>query len=122
MPFLNTEYFLFMIKETKESYPSPISSNICVSTYSYRVSNKPVLHPEFKRSVKELPKTYNLDFKKRFYKFINTYGTHYITKVILVYNLLHMWITKAQNASTTQYTASQIINQKCACVTFLFCR
>ncbi len=59
-------------------------------TYSYRVSNKPVLHPEFKRSVKELPKTYNLDFKNRFYKFINTYGTHYITKVILVYNLLHM--------------------------------
>lgn len=55
-----------------------------MSTYSYRVSNKPVLHPEFKRSVKELPKTYNLDLKPRFYKFINTYGTHYITKVILV--------------------------------------
>lgn len=55
-----------------------------MSTYSYRISNKPVLHPEFKRSVKELPKTYNLDFKPRFYKFINTFGTHYITKVISV--------------------------------------
>ncbi len=33
-----------------------------------------------------------------------------------------MWITKAQNASTTQYTAIQIMNQKCARVTFLFCQ
>lgn len=67
-----------------------------MSTHSYRVSSKPVLHPEFKRSLKELPKMYNLDYKKRFYKFINTYGTHYITKVILVLSTLqftpHVWI------------------------------
>uniref|UniRef100_A0A8C2D4L5 Perforin 1.1 n=1 Tax=Cyprinus carpio TaxID=7962 RepID=A0A8C2D4L5_CYPCA len=79
----NSKLAEYSMEKTKRDKYNFASQSISCSFYSYRVSNKPVLHPEFKRSVKELPKTYNLDFKKRFYKFINTYGTHYITKVTL---------------------------------------
>lgn len=48
---------------------------------SYRVSNKPLIHPEFKQALSQLPKQYNPQFKPRFYKLIDTFGTHYITKV-----------------------------------------
>ncbi|XP_072549615.1 perforin-1-like isoform X2 [Salminus brasiliensis] len=54
-----------------------------VSCGYYRVSNKPLLHPEFKRSVSQLPKQYSPDFKSRFYKLIDNFGTHFITKVTL---------------------------------------
>ncbi|XP_059414109.1 perforin-1-like [Carassius carassius] len=73
----------YSMEKTKKDKYNFASQSVSCSFYSYRVSNLPVLHPEFKRSVKELPKIYNLNFKKRFYKFINTYGTHYITKVTL---------------------------------------
>lgn len=49
--------------------------------FSYRVSNKPVIHPEFKRALTQLPKLYNPQYKSRFYKLIDKFGTHFITKV-----------------------------------------
>ncbi|XP_056309583.1 perforin-1.1 [Danio aesculapii] len=73
----------YSMEKTKKDKFNFASQSISCAYYSYRVSSKPVLHPEFRRSVKELPKTYNLQFKPRFYKFINTFGTHYITKVTL---------------------------------------
>ncbi|XP_057202627.1 perforin-1.1 [Triplophysa rosa] len=79
----NSKLAEYSMEKTKKDKFSFASQSISCAFYSYRVSNKPVLHPEFKRSMKELPKTYNIDFKQRFYKFINTYGTHYITKVTL---------------------------------------
>ncbi|KAK2916299.1 hypothetical protein Q8A67_000673 [Cirrhinus molitorella] len=79
----NSKLAEFSMERTKRDKYNFASQSISCSFYSYRVSNKPVLHPEFKRSLKELPKMYNLEFKKRFYKFINNYGTHYITKVTL---------------------------------------
>lgn len=48
---------------------------------SYRVSNKPVIHPEFKKALSKLPKQYQSQFKSRFYKLIDNFGTHFITKV-----------------------------------------
>ncbi|KAA0705725.1 Perforin-1 [Triplophysa tibetana] len=79
----NSKLAEYSMEKTKKDKFSFASQSISCAFYSYRVSNKPVLHPEFKRSIKELPKMYNIDFKQRFYKFINTYGTHYITKVTL---------------------------------------
>lgn len=48
---------------------------------SYRVSSTPRLHKEFRKAVKDLPKTYSPEFKQRFYSLIDNFGTHYITKV-----------------------------------------
>lgn len=79
----NSKLAEYSMEKTKKDKFSFASQSVSCAFYSYRISNKPVLHPDFKRSIKELPKTYNLDFKQRFYKFINTYGTHYITKVTL---------------------------------------
>ncbi|XP_051572384.1 perforin-1-like [Myxocyprinus asiaticus] len=79
----NSKLAEYSMEKTKKDKFSFASQSISCAFYSYRVSHKPMLHPEFKRSVKELPKEYNTDFKQRFYKFINTYGTHYITKVTL---------------------------------------
>lgn len=49
--------------------------------HSYRVSKSPRLHPEFHYAVKKLPSKYSPDSKQHFYKLIDTFGTHYITKV-----------------------------------------
>ena len=48
---------------------------------SFRVVHKPRLHKEFKAALKDLPKTFSPENKQRFYKLIDTYGTHYITQV-----------------------------------------
>ena len=52
-----------------------------LSTNSYRVSGQPKLHREFKTAVKNLPKIYQQENKQRYYKLIDNFGTHYITKV-----------------------------------------
>uniref|UniRef100_UPI0009B3188A perforin-1-like n=1 Tax=Monopterus albus TaxID=43700 RepID=UPI0009B3188A len=51
--------------------------------YSYRVSSRPKLHKEFHQVLKQLPKVYNPESKQQFYKLIDNFGTHYITKVKL---------------------------------------
>lgn len=52
-----------------------------VTTHSYRVSGTPKLHKEFRNAVNQLPKTYSPENKHQFYKLIDNFGTHYITKV-----------------------------------------
>ncbi|XP_030645633.1 perforin-1-like [Chanos chanos] len=74
------EYSMEKTKKDKFSFTSHKTS---CEYYSYRVSNKPLLHREFKRTVKNLPKIYNGQHKQRFYKLIDSFGTHYITKVTL---------------------------------------
>lgn len=61
---------------------------------SYRVSNRPIIHPEFNQSLRELPKRYSPQFKPRFHKLIDKYGTHYITKVTQAQRVVlirHFW-------------------------------
>ncbi len=53
----------------------------CLTENSYRVSGTPKLHREFRKAVKQLPKIYSPEYKQRFYKLIDNFGTHYITKV-----------------------------------------
>jgi len=40
-----------------------------------------MLHNEFKKAVKQLPEVYSPESKQHFYKLIDNFGTHYITKV-----------------------------------------
>lgn len=48
---------------------------------SYRVRSSPQLHREFRYALRQLPSKYSPDSKRHFYKLIETFGTHYITKV-----------------------------------------
>ncbi|KAJ3600946.1 hypothetical protein NHX12_031919 [Muraenolepis orangiensis] len=71
------------MEKTKSDKFSFTSHSISCEFYSYRIVHRPKLHREFRAALKDLPKTYDPEHKQRFYKLIDTFGTHYITKVKL---------------------------------------
>lgn len=73
----------YAMEKTKNDKFSFASHSMSCEYYSYRVSSTPKLHREFQRAVKQLPKIYSAQYKQRFYKLIDDFGTHYITKVKL---------------------------------------
>ncbi|KAG7459901.1 hypothetical protein MATL_G00215610 [Megalops atlanticus] len=73
----------YSMEKTKKDKFSFTSHQVSCRYYSYRLSNNPRLHPEFKRAVKRLPKKYDHDSKRHYYRLIDNFGTHYITKVDL---------------------------------------
>ncbi|CAJ1076342.1 perforin-1-like [Xyrichtys novacula] len=73
----------YSMEKTKNDKFSFTSQSMACEYYNYRVSVKPKLHREFRQAVKDLPKVYNHENKQRFYKLIDIFGTHYITKVKL---------------------------------------
>ncbi|XP_054861318.1 perforin-1-like isoform X1 [Amphiprion ocellaris] len=73
----------YSMEKTKNDKFSFASHSMSCEYYSYRVSSTPKLHREFNRAVKQLPKIYSAQYKQRFYKLIDNFGTHYITKVKL---------------------------------------
>lgn len=79
----NSKLAEYSMEKTKKDRFSFTSHSVSCGYYNYRVSNKPLIHPEFKQALSQLPKQYNPQFKPRFYKLIDTFGTHYITKVTL---------------------------------------
>ncbi|TSQ24002.1 Perforin-1 [Bagarius yarrelli] len=70
----------YSMEKTKNDKYSFTSHSMSCGYYRYRVSNSPLLHSELKREIRKLPKTYN---QHRYFKLINKFGTHYITKVTL---------------------------------------
>ncbi|XP_041812424.1 perforin-1-like [Chelmon rostratus] len=73
----------YSMEKTKNDKFSFTSHSMSCEYYSYRVSGTPKLHKEFNKAVKQLPKVYSPENKQRFYKLIDNFGTHYITKVKL---------------------------------------
>uniref|UniRef100_A0A3Q1FC07 Uncharacterized protein n=1 Tax=Acanthochromis polyacanthus TaxID=80966 RepID=A0A3Q1FC07_9TELE len=73
----------YSMEKTKNDKFSFATHSMSCEYYSYRVSSTPELHREFKRAVEQLPKIYSAESKDRFYKVIDNFGTHYITKVKL---------------------------------------
>ncbi|XP_051797118.1 perforin-1-like isoform X2 [Acanthochromis polyacanthus] len=73
----------YSMEKTKNDKFSFTTHSMSCEYYSYRVSSTPELHREFKRAVEQLPKIYSAESKDRFYKVIDNFGTHYITKVKL---------------------------------------
>ncbi|XP_076609030.1 perforin-1-like [Chaetodon auriga] len=71
----------YSMEKTKNDKFSFTSHSMSCEYYSYRVSVTPKLHKEFRKAVKQLPKIYSPENKQRFYKLIDNFGTHYITKV-----------------------------------------
>ncbi|KAM8723515.1 perforin-1-like isoform 1-T2 [Acanthopagrus schlegelii] len=73
----------YSMEKTKNDKFSFTSQSMSCEYYSYRLSGTPMLHKEFQTAVKQLPKTYSPKTKQQFYKLIDNFGTHYITKVKL---------------------------------------
>ncbi|TSQ24003.1 Perforin-1 [Bagarius yarrelli] len=79
----NSKLAEYSMEKTKKDKFSFTSHSVSCEYYSYRVSSKPLIHPEYKQALSQLPKQYNPQFKSRFYKLIDSFGTHFITKVTL---------------------------------------
>uniref|UniRef100_A0A667X4Q8 Perforin 1.1 n=1 Tax=Myripristis murdjan TaxID=586833 RepID=A0A667X4Q8_9TELE len=73
----------YSMDKTKNDKFSFTTHSMSCGYYSYRVSSRPKLHREFVLALKKLPKTYCPENKQRYYKLIDTFGTHYLTKVQL---------------------------------------
>nr|XP_046271926.1 perforin-1-like isoform X2 [Scatophagus argus] len=79
----NSKLAEYSMEKTKNDKFSFTSHSMSCEYYSYRVSSTPRLHKEFLKAVKQLPQTYSPEYKQRFYKLIDNFGTHYLTKVKL---------------------------------------
>uniref|UniRef100_A0A8C4EQ87 Perforin-1 n=1 Tax=Dicentrarchus labrax TaxID=13489 RepID=A0A8C4EQ87_DICLA len=77
----NSKLAEYSMDKTKNDKFSFTSHSMSCEYYSYRTSGTPKLHKEFRTAVKQLPKIYSPENKGRFYKLIDNFGTHYITKV-----------------------------------------
>ncbi|XP_017274833.1 perforin-1-like [Kryptolebias marmoratus] len=73
----------YSMEKTKNDKFSFATTGMSCEFYSYRVTSSPKLHKDFKTALKRLPSVYTPEYKKRFYKLIESFGTHYVTKVKL---------------------------------------
>ncbi|XP_031174734.1 perforin-1-like [Sander lucioperca] len=73
----------YSMEKTKNDKFSFTSHSMSCEFYSYRVSGTSKLHREFQKAVKQLPEIYSPEYKQQFYKLIDNFGTHYVTKVKL---------------------------------------
>nr|XP_057904464.1 perforin-1-like [Doryrhamphus excisus] len=98
----------YSMQKTKTDKFSFVSQGMSCEYYSYRVSGKPKLHAEFRKALKELPKTYSPRYKQRFYKLIDNFGTHYITKVKLGGSVQSITSIKQCQASLQGLSAEEV--------------
>ncbi|XP_017351520.1 perforin-1 isoform X2 [Ictalurus punctatus] len=79
----NSKLAEYSMKKTKNDKFSFTSHDVICGYYRYRVSNRPLLHPELNDELGSLPKKYDESSKHLYYKLIDKFGTHYISKVTL---------------------------------------
>ncbi|MCJ8738930.1 hypothetical protein PDJAM_G00041390 [Pangasius djambal] len=79
----NSKLAKYSMEKTKKDRFSFTSHAVSCGYYSYRVSSRPLLHPELINEFGSLPEIYNESTKYHYFKMIDTFGTHYITKVTL---------------------------------------
>ncbi|XP_041831059.1 perforin-1-like [Melanotaenia boesemani] len=98
----------YSMEKTKNDKFSFTSHSISCEYYSYGVSSNPKLHKEFRKAVKKLPKVYSSENKQRFYKLIDNFGTHYITKVKLGGNVQSITSIRQCQASLQGLSAEEV--------------
>ncbi|XP_060758264.1 perforin-1-like [Neoarius graeffei] len=79
----NSKLAEYSMAKTKKDKYSFTSHAVSCGYYSYRISSRPLLHPELSNEFGNLPEIYNESTKHLYYKLIDKFGTHYITKVTL---------------------------------------
>ncbi|KAI1901459.1 hypothetical protein AGOR_G00034650 [Albula goreensis] len=73
----------YAMQKSKEDKCSFTSHEVYCNFYQYSLTSKLPLHKDFLESIKRLPNNYNSETKTAYRGLIDTYGTHYITKVEL---------------------------------------
>ncbi|GAA6088307.1 perforin-1-like [Tachysurus ichikawai] len=79
----NSKLAEYSMEKSKKDKFSFTSHAVSCGYYRYRVSNSPLLHPELVKEFGSLPEIYDESSKHLYYKLIDKFGTHYITKVTL---------------------------------------
>ncbi|XP_047433201.1 perforin-1-like [Mugil cephalus] len=72
----------FAMKKSKEDRYTFFRHSVSCNFYRYRLATKPPLSHEFESAVKSLP-SYSGKTEAAYLHLIDTYGTHYITQVVL---------------------------------------
>ncbi|XP_047657212.1 perforin-1-like isoform X2 [Tachysurus fulvidraco] len=80
----NSKLAEYSMEKTKKDKFSFTSHAVSCGYYRYRVSNSPLLHPELVKEFGSLPEIYDESSKHLYYKLIDKFGTHYITKGLSV--------------------------------------
>ncbi|XP_026205301.1 perforin-1-like [Anabas testudineus] len=104
----NSKLADYSMEKTKNDKFSFTSQSMFCEYYSYRVSGTPKLHREFRQAVRHLPKIYSPESKKQFYKLIDNFGTHYITKVKLGGSVKSVTSIRQCQASLQGFSAEEI--------------
>ncbi|XP_032442696.1 perforin-1-like [Xiphophorus hellerii] len=104
----NSKVADYSMEKTKNDKFSFSSLSMSCEYYSYRVSNSPRLHREFSKAVKQLPRVYSSESKEQFYKLIDTYGTHYISKVKLGGDVQSVTSIRQCQASLENLSAEEV--------------
>ncbi|KAG9355274.1 hypothetical protein JZ751_000112 [Albula glossodonta] len=73
----------YAMQKSKEDKYSFTSHEVHCNFYKYRLATAPPLHRDFLESVRRLPAKYSPQTKTAYRDLIDTYGTHYVTKVQL---------------------------------------
>ncbi|XP_034165611.2 perforin-1-like [Pangasianodon hypophthalmus] len=79
----NSKLAEYSMQKTKKDKFSFTSHAVSCGYYKYRVSSHPLLHPELINEFGSLPETYDESTKHLYFRLIDKFGTHYITKVTL---------------------------------------
>uniref|UniRef100_A0A8C4GNW6 Perforin-1 n=1 Tax=Dicentrarchus labrax TaxID=13489 RepID=A0A8C4GNW6_DICLA len=104
----NSKLAEYSMAKTKNDKFSFTSHSMFCEYYSYRVTGTPKLHKEFRTAVTRLPKIYNSETKERFYKLIDNFGTHYITKVKMGGSVQSVTSIRQCQASLQGYSAEEV--------------
>ncbi|XP_026772226.3 perforin-1 [Pangasianodon hypophthalmus] len=104
----NSKLAEYSMEKTKKDKFSFTRHAVSCGYYRYRVSSRPILHPELKDEFRSLPATYDNHTKQLYYKLIDKFGTHYITKVSLGGEVRSVTSIKQCQASLQGMTVDEV--------------
>ncbi|XP_030645188.1 perforin-1-like [Chanos chanos] len=93
------------MKKSKEDKYSFTKHEIKCNFYRYRITRKPPLHQNFLEAIKSLPNVYDA---QAYHQVVDTYGTHYTSKVILGGKMKAITAIKSCKASMSGLTDTAV--------------
>ncbi|XP_030645189.1 perforin-1-like [Chanos chanos] len=93
------------MKKSKEDKYSFTKHQIKCNFYRYRITRKPPLHEDFLEAIKSLPNVYDA---QAYHQVVDTYGTHYTSKVILGGKMKAITAIKSCQASMSGLTDTAV--------------